>query len=76
MQKKQNPEESHLLRLCFCNPHISFTLQRRVMESWKPVMEIMTVLFNEAWKTATSDSKECSECLNLDKQHGSEKEGV
>lgn len=40
------------------------------------MMEIMTVLFNETWKTATSDSKECSKCLNLDKQHGSEKEGV
>lgn len=30
-------------------------------------MEIMTVLFNETWKTATSDSKECSEYLNLEK---------
>lgn len=46
------------------------------MESWKPVMEIMTVLFNEAWKTAISNSKECSEYLSLNKQHGSEKEGV
>lgn len=38
-------------------------------------MQIMTVLFNEAWKTATSNSKECSEYLNLEKQHGSEKGG-
>lgn len=36
----------------------------------------MPVLFNEAWKTATSNSKECSRYLNLEKQHGSEKEGV
>lgn len=36
----------------------------------------MPVLFNEAWKTATSNSKECSRYLSLEKQHGSEKEGV
>lgn len=31
---------------------------------------------NEGWKTATLNSKEWSEYLNLEKQHGFEKEGV
>lgn len=31
---------------------------------------------NEVQKTATSNYKDCSDYLNLEKQHGSEKEGV
>lgn len=39
------------------------------------MMEINDSSVNEAWKTATSNSKQCSEYLNLE-EDGSEKEGV
>lgn len=61
------------MRLCFCNPDISFTHQSDGIEE---AYDGDASTVNEAWKTATSNSKECSQCLNLEKQHGSEKEGV
>lgn len=43
MQRKQTQERRHLLRLCFCNPDISFTTSEE--RRWrKPAMEIMRLL--------------------------------
>lgn len=43
-EKVELKKKNSSIRLCFCNPDISFTLQRRVMVWRKAVMEIMTVL--------------------------------
>lgn len=73
-KKEESNEKTHLWDFAFVTQ--TSALHTSESDGIEEARDREASTVNEAWKTATSHSKECSQCLNLEKQHGSEKEGV